>query len=179
MWGDLLYLKNNINYTLRDDLKIYKSKEVESTFIEIINPKEKNIIVGCIYRHHCMDTTEFNSFYLKNLSQKLSREKKSLILMGDFNIDILKYKSHSESTDFVDLMYTTFLLPYIVAPTRVTPPSSTLIDNIFSNNIDNGSISGNLITTISDHFAQFLLLRDLENSEQKTKTDQYKQDFLN
>ena len=97
--------------------------------------------------------------------------------MGDFNIDILKYDSHSESTDFVDLMYTSFLLPYIVAPTRVTPRSSTLIDNIFSNNIDDGSISGNLITTISDHFAQFLLLRDLKNSEQKTKTDQYKQDF--
>ena len=49
--GTLLYLKNNKNYTLRDDLKIYKSKELETTFIEIINPKEKNIIVGCIYRH--------------------------------------------------------------------------------------------------------------------------------
>ena len=97
--------------------------------------------------------------------------------MGDFNIDILKYDSHSESTDFVDLMYTSFLLPYIVAPTRVIPRSITLIDNIFSNNIDHGSISGNLITTISDHFGQFLLLRDLKNSEQKTKTDQFKQDF--
>ena len=97
--------------------------------------------------------------------------------MGDFNIDILKYDSHSESTDLVDLMYTSFLLPYIVAPARVTPRSSTLIDNIFSNNIDDGSISGNLIKTISDHFAQFLLLRDLKYSEQKTQTDQYKQDF--
>ena len=77
--------------------------------------------------------------------------------MGDLNIDLLKYDSHSESTDFVDLMHTSFLLPYIVAPTRVTPRFSTLIDNIFSNNIDDGSISGNLITTISDHFAQFLL----------------------
>ena len=69
--GTLLYLKNNINNTLRDDLKIYKSKELESTFFEIINPKEKNIIVGCIYRHPCMDA----SFYLKNVLQKLSREK--------------------------------------------------------------------------------------------------------
>ena len=99
--------------------------------------------------------------------------------MGDFNIDTLKYDSHSESTDFVDLMYTSFLLPYIVASARVTPHSSTLIDNIFSNNIDDGLISGNLITTISDHFAQFLLLRDLKNSEQKTKTDNINNIFLN
>ena len=47
--GALLYIDNNINYIVRDDLCIYRSKELESVFIEIINSKGKNTIVGCVY----------------------------------------------------------------------------------------------------------------------------------
>ena len=39
--GALLYIDNNINYIVRDDLCIYRSKELESVFIEIINFKER------------------------------------------------------------------------------------------------------------------------------------------
>ena len=83
--------------------------------------------------------------------------------MGDFNIDLLKYDTEKDSADFLDSVYASFLLPYIRTPSRVTPRSKTLIDNIFSNNIEDGSISGNIITTISDHYAQFLLLQNLNN----------------
>ena len=34
--GNLIYFDNNIRYKVRKDLKILKSKEIESTFIEII-----------------------------------------------------------------------------------------------------------------------------------------------
>ena len=47
--GALLYVKKDLIYKLRNDLKIFKSKELESAFIEIINSKHKNLIVGCIY----------------------------------------------------------------------------------------------------------------------------------
>ena len=47
--GVLLYIDNNINYIVRDDLCIYKTKELESVFIEVINSKGKNTIVGCVY----------------------------------------------------------------------------------------------------------------------------------
>ena len=47
--GALLYIDNNINYIVRDDLCIYRSKELESVFIEIINSKGRNTIVGCVY----------------------------------------------------------------------------------------------------------------------------------
>ena len=46
--GTLLYIKNDISYKLRNDLKIYKPKELESIFIEVINKTFKNTIVGCI-----------------------------------------------------------------------------------------------------------------------------------
>ena len=160
--GALLYIDISLNYIVRNDFKLYKKRELESVFIEIINPKGKNVIVACIYRRPSMNPTEFIDIYLSELLQKLSREDKTIMLMGDFNIDLLKYDTNKDSTMFLDIMYTNFLLPYRKIPTRVTTHSKTLIDNIFSNNIEDGLISGNIITTISDHYAQFLLQKNIK-----------------
>ena len=176
--GALLYIDNNINYIVRDDLCIYRSKELESVFIEIINSKGKNTIVGCVYRHPCMNPTEFIDIYLSELLQKFSKEDKTIMLMGDFNIDLLKYDHNTDSASFLDSLYTNFLLPYISTPSRVTTHSRTLIDNIFSNNIEDGLISGNIISMISDHYAQFLLMKNMK-IKQKETTDIYSHDFKN
>ena len=63
--GALLYINKNINFRLRNDLKIYEYKELESVFIEIINRTGKNNIVGCIYRHPCV-VIFFSKTFLKN-----------------------------------------------------------------------------------------------------------------
>ena len=55
-------------------------------------------------------------------------------------------------------MYSNLLLPHIASPACVTINSKTLIDNIFSNNYDSSFTSGNLVTTLPDHHAQFLLM---------------------
>ena len=88
----LSYIKDDILYKLRQDIKIYKIKYPESTFLEEINQSDKNSIVCCIYRHPCMGLSEFDNDYLNSLSEKLLREKnKHIILLGDFNVDFLKY----------------------------------------------------------------------------------------
>ena len=61
---------------------------MESTFIEIINPKKSNIIIGCIYRHPDMDPNDFNNDYLNHLLAKLSKEKKTVFILGDYNVDL-------------------------------------------------------------------------------------------
>ena len=43
--GVLLYIKKAINYKLRPDLMIYKKRELESVFIEIIQKNFKNISI--------------------------------------------------------------------------------------------------------------------------------------
>ena len=52
-------------------------------------------------------------------------------------------------------------IPLIVRPTRITANSATLIDNIFTNNLENlnNSLNGVLITDISDHFPIFHINR--------------------
>ena len=92
--GVLLNIKKAINYKLRPDLMIYKKRELESVFIEIIRKDSKNIVVGCIYRHPYMQQSELIDEYLKPLSEKLISENKEVILLGDFSIDLLKCDSN-------------------------------------------------------------------------------------
>ena len=47
--GTLLYINNELSYKLRQDLCIYKSSDLESTFIEIINQKNIYILSLVVY----------------------------------------------------------------------------------------------------------------------------------
>ena len=79
--------------------------------------------------------------------------------MGDFNVDLLKIDDDANSSTFFDTLTSNLFVPHIIHPTRITPTSKTLIDNIFSNssNYEEG-ISGNLTVSLSDHLAQFLII---------------------
>ena len=75
--GTLLYKSNHLSYKLRKDLNLYNANQLESTFIEKINSKKSNIIVGCLYKQPVMDVTDFNKNPLLNpLLDKLSKENK-------------------------------------------------------------------------------------------------------
>ena len=39
-----------------------------------------------------MDLNDFNNDYLNPLLAKLSKEKKTVFLLGDFNVDLSKYE---------------------------------------------------------------------------------------
>ena len=73
--------------------------------------------------------------------------------MGDYNIDILNNEVHSQTSDFIDMMYSYSLVPLINRPTRITNNSATLVDNIVSNNLHDlhKSTQAVSITDISDH----------------------------
>ena len=90
--------------------------------------------------------------------KRFPKENKLIFLIGDFNINLLNHESHGETNDFINTMISHYLLPRILHPTRVTDHSATVIDNIFSNNTSYETTSGNIITQISDHFPQFLIL---------------------
>ena len=105
-----------------------------------------------------MELSGFNDHYLPNLLDNLFEENKAVVLLGDFNADLLKYDKDCNVSDFLNTVYSNLLLPYIACPTHVTVKSQTLIDNLFSDNYDSSFTLGNLVTTLSDHHAQFLLM---------------------
>ena len=61
---------------------------------------------------------------------------KYIVIIGDFNIDLLKCASSSYSHNFLSSLQSFFLVLTIDKPTRVHSTSATLIDNIFINNHD-------------------------------------------
>ena len=82
-----------------------------------------------------------------------------MVIMGDFNIDLLKCESSNYSHDFLSSLQSCFLTPAIDKPTRVRSTSATLIDNVFINNPDKVVACG--ISDLSDHLSQFCILKSI------------------
>ena len=92
--------------------------------------------------------------FLRNLDstmQKLSGRhgKKHVILVGDLNINLINHATDRSSQDLVDSMASSGFLQLIARPTRLTDHSATLIDHIYTNNLENMKIC-NIILQHSD-----------------------------
>ena len=165
--GTGFLISNNINYHERKDLIISSSGSLESTFIEVNHTDKYRTVLGCIYKHPHMPISEFTEEYLPPLLEKISKEKKTYFLMGDFNIDLLRLNRNNAINSFYQTMCSYYFSPYILQPTRITGTSKTLIDNIFINSLNLDSISGNLTVQLSDHLFQFVILNNFLNKQQK------------
>ena len=171
--GVAIYSKTDINTVDRNDLNIV-DKSFEAVWIEIKNEKRKNIVCGCLYRHPNSDIEDFTD-YLTKILAKINKENKECYISGDFNIDLLKYDTNSKYSDFLNTMTSSGFLPHILQPTRITEYSSTVIDNIYGNNFEQISQSGNILIKFADHFTQFLSInKEVTKIKQNTV---YKRDF--
>ena len=103
---------------------------IESTFIEITNKNEKNMVAVCIYKQPQQTIPDFLENHLLPLLEKLSHEKKQIVIIGDFNINLLNY-NNKDTAHFLDTIYSS--LPFTNTSTRVPGHLKTLIDNIFYN----------------------------------------------
>ena len=155
------YIKENVTFKRRFDLDIF-TDDVESIFIEVFCKLTK-IIIAVVYRPPNQSIVNFMNA-LAIPMETIVNEKKECILLGDFNIDLLN-KISSDTANFVDTLSTYSLSPLIFKATRVTQQSSTLLDNIFTNNLEQIIQSGIFICDISDHFPVFAFINlDLCNT---------------
>ena len=89
---------------------------------------------GCVYRHPKTDIDELTNYICIS---KISKEKKVSFIAGDFNVDLLKYECSSKHQHFLNMMTSSGFLQ----PTRISEQSSTVIDNIYGNNLEQEIIS--------------------------------------
>ena len=181
--GCAIYVNSQLDHQVRNDLSVLK-EEYETIWVEISNKKDKNLLCCCLYRHPSSDITKFVD-HMTSILQKVLKENKTLFIMGDFNINYYNYSSHTETNDFINLMVSNYLLSHILHPTRVTDHSATIIDNIFSNNCELDTLSGDLLSQISDHFPQFLIIKNVTVDYRNCSLFQYdyskfnEQSFIN
>ena len=162
--GTLLYFDKNLTYKLRKGLNIYYKGMIESTFVEIINKNEKNMVVGSIYKHPKQIIPDFLDKHLLPRLEKLSHENKQIIIMGDFNINLLNC-DNKNTANFLDTMFSCSYLSFINTPTRVTGHPKTLIDKAFYNKHMLNVTAGNMSSVISDHLIQFLIEPSSSNAK--------------
>ena len=123
-----------------------------------------------------MDVTDFNH-YLNRLLDKISREKKSIFLLGDFNINLLNYNEHRPTNDFLDSLASSSLLPFIIQPTRLTGHSKNFIDNIFGSLTWYEGVSGNITATTSNHLHQFLIAPNVSANPSSNKSNIFERNW--
>ena len=131
------------------------SPEGEFMFTKLTRCKgvQKTIIIGNIYRS---PSSKVDNFFerLEIILNKLNRHSnKHILLVGDFNIDLAKHDRDSNSQQLIDTMSNHGFIQTISRPTRITEHSSTLIDHIYTNNLNKMTKTSVATFDISDHLA--------------------------
>eukprot|EP00794_Sanderia_malayensis_P004109 gene4109-4667_t len=142
-----IYVKSNLTANKRDDLCI-GDKDFEIVWIEVENPKAHNILFCCAYRHPNSEISKFTNYFQETL-KNIAKENKLIAIMGDFNIDLLKYDNNTPTNDFVNMMFSYHFQPSILHPTRITESSSTIFDNIYVNNATESNIFAGTLTALN------------------------------
>ena len=132
----------------------------------------KEILICNIYRPPKdlnADYTLFIDEFVKFID--LISNKSEVIILGDFNINLLKIKERTCFREFLDSLIAHNFLPKITYPTRFTRTAGTLIDNIFCNFTPNtiDIKPGILIKQFSDHQPYFIVTNMITTREHPPK----------
>ena len=131
-----MFIKENLQYNVRDDLSIFIPNIFESIFAETyIN--RKPILIGTIYRPNTPPKAGIDIFMktMQDLQNTLAKEIKESYIMCDINIDLLKFPHNSKTNEYLENICSQGHIPLITKPTRVTDHSTTLIDHIYANKL--------------------------------------------
>jgi hypothetical protein len=154
-----IYLKEKFQYTMLNGLSLFADRILETIFIEVSINKHSKIIIGSLYRpgtaHPNLTVNELHSEFsemLSNLCSEILNMNRTVYMLGDFNLDVLKYGADKSATEYVDLLFSYGLLQLVTNPTRVTSHSASLIDHVITNNVVDSCDTVVLLAKISDHF---------------------------
>ena len=97
--GVAIYVNKSLSVDLRSDLSTTDS-DFETIWIEINTYKGKNTLCCCVYRHPSSNPKTFREHF-DSILYRISRETKTVFVMGDFNLNLLNYDNHVETNEFL------------------------------------------------------------------------------
>ena len=111
------------------------------------NTHSNQFYIIVVYRFHYKDNEFINEFnkalnYYKN---------KPLIVMGDFNINLLNYDSNKTDDDFENDTFPSSLYPLVNKPTNFFQNNSSLINQAWSNMLYENTNCSILNVSVSNH----------------------------
>ena len=149
---------------------------MEATFIEM-DFNDCKFIIGGIYRPPDTNLNQFIDLFNHTVEPLKSSHK--LILLGDYNVDLLEPGYVRDS--FESCMQSNYLVPTILSATRVANITlngqeiitESLIDNIFTNH-HMKCLSGIIETSITDHYSIYIKVPEIDQSNELPTTIQYR-----
>lgn len=159
--GVPLFVDKKLKFRVLENMSV--NNTLECIPIEIHNGK--NIITSCVYRTQGSNIELFRD-WMEEMFPTITHKT---VYICDFDIDLLR---HQITDEFFNTIYSVNVYPKITRPSRITSHCATVIDNIFTNDIFNDTISRRLISDISDPLPVFTV-RD-NNYKHSDKKSEYR-----
>ena len=194
--GYQLYFKNRktrrgggVGVFVREDLACKASIESEDLFEEeifesitirvpevYIRNQKKDLVLVTVYRQPGNDNVTTFQTHMETWLRRYNKRTEEVFIVGDMNLDLLNYRSHTPTSNYLDSMISNAMIPLITKPTRVKHGSATLIDHVFCG-LSGREVEAGIICTeiagshgFTDHYPVFCLVEICKNT-QRPKTD--------
>ena len=155
--GVSIYVRKRFHTKLLNQIN-ENNEIIECLFLQL-SVNRKLTQIGCVYRPPHGNHSSFNSSFECKL-HSLNGMTGKLVIVGDFNYDLMKVSTDARCSDFFDCISTCSLMPAITKPTHFTSSVFSLIDNIFVSGSD-GYSSGVLTFDVSDHLPIFIIYKNI------------------
>ena len=163
--GICMYINKNLKYTTHvlDKFNI-SCRDVECQWVKLIFEKQRNVIVGNLYRPP-QGNVNFFIDYMDGVLETVDLSKEDVFLMGDYNIDFLNkldesYKSINEFGNQIGMDMC------INSKTRFSKTKDSCLDQIITNS-NFVHDSGTCDLNISDHQLVYVIHKKVKLQKEK------------
>ena len=109
----------------------------------------------------------------------MNDKKYTYIVYDDFNINLLHYSKVTYVTDYVDMLHNLFCKFLVDIPARITKYSTTVNDQIYTNDLKSSIVSGIIRDDLSDHLPIFAISKKIAPQKALSKRKVRKIDDIN
>ena len=71
------------------------------------------MITGCVYKHPKHEASYFKNSFITPLLDEFSNENKDIVIMGDFDINLINYNDDKKTGNFLGTMFSSLNLFYL------------------------------------------------------------------
>ena len=161
-----IYIHDDFSYEIRNDLSL-KTDYCEDKWIQMnlreaksaqnnSKTKGKKLVIGIIYRHPEYSYENFCD-QLCDTIEKLNQNRTDFVIMGDMNVNLLKYNVANNVTNYLQSIRSAGCQSFIDIPTRVCVKTNrteiSCLDHLYSNVLPNLVKTHIIRSGISDHYA--------------------------
>ena len=110
--GVLILIHKNRKCNLCNDLCV-SDKDKEILTIEMLREKDRNFLLSCCYRPPNVDSEKLSPFLQNKTIERSFSQKKISYVIGDFNMNCLKYHKNAKTKHFYDTILAKGAIPII------------------------------------------------------------------